>query len=58
VHSFLSQAKHAGELGFGVGLAIVAGSVSATAALASAAVLLAIAGGVVRSTEREVSRGR
>ncbi len=50
VHSLLSQAENAGEIIFGLILALLAGSAGATIALTSSAVLLAGAGVLIAAT--------
>lgn len=53
VHSFLSQAENAGEVVFGLALAVLAGAASSTVALTGSAVLLATAAVVaVRARDR------
>jgi SAM-dependent methyltransferase len=56
IHSLLSQAENVGEIVFGLALAFIATSVSATAAFVACAVLLAGAGIVVRATHDEAPR--
>ena len=50
VHSLLSQAENAGEIIFGLALAVVAGAASTTVALTGSAALLACAGALVLAT--------
>jgi MFS family permease len=50
VHSLLSQAENAGEVVFGITLAVVARAASATVALTGSAALLACAGALVIAT--------
>jgi hypothetical protein len=50
VHSLLSQAEHAGEIVFGLTLAVLARVVSTTAALTGSVVLIACAGLLVSAT--------
>jgi MFS family permease len=50
VHSLLSQAEHAGEVVFGVTLAVLAGVASTTVALTGSAALLFTAGALVIAT--------
>ena len=54
VHSLLSQSEQIGEIIFGVTLAALAGTVSTTAALSGAAVLLAVAGAIVAALRGDV----
>jgi MFS family permease len=56
VHSLLSQAENAGEIIFGVTLAVVAGTASTTVALTGAAALLACAGALVIATREGTYR--
>jgi hypothetical protein len=55
VHSVLSQAEQAGEIVFGLTLAVVAGVASSTVALMGSVVLLAAAGAVAAKATRGIS---
>jgi hypothetical protein len=56
VHSLLSQAENAGEIVFGLSLAVVAGVASTTVALTCSAALIACAGALVIATRESFAR--